>query len=304
MLAGVDFFQEAIDLDPNYALAHCGIADSFSVLRLYGYVSARESKTRAEIAARRAMELSPSLAEAHFSSALCIFSFMENWPSAEEPLRASVQISPRTSLFQVFFGGFLATRRRFKEAEVCGAKSLELDPLSPYVHSIHGLSMYMAERYEVALGLAERALELQADYALGLWVMGFACCKLGRYTKAIDALERLVNISKRANLFVGTLGMAYGLVGRRTDALLLADELEHRKLREYVSPHSLLLIAIGLANRDRIYNDLQACIDEQVTGFPLEYTIGPYIDDLESEPRFAEIFRRLRLVQPRSAKKS
>ena len=298
--AGIECFQDAIELDCNYALAHCGIADSFSILRVYGYVSVAEGKTRAEIAARRALELNAGLAEAHFSMALFTFSFTEDWPSAEESLRRAVQIAPQNSLFQVFFGGFLATRHRFQEAKACATKSTELDPLSPYAHCIFGLTMYMVGSYETALKLAQRSLELQSDYALGLWVAGLASSKLGLHTRAVEALERLVLISNRANLFVGTLGMAYALAGRESDALIMLDELDRRSDQEYVSSHSRLLVEIGIGNRDRIYNAFRACIDDQVPGFPLEYTIGPYINELESEPRFAEMFRSFRLVQPRT----
>jgi tetratricopeptide (TPR) repeat protein len=250
------------------------------------------------------MELNPTLAEAHFAAALFTINFAEDWPSAEDRLQQSVQISPRTALVRVFFGGFLATRHRFEEAEIHATKSLELDPLSPYAHVAAGFTMYMARRYETAAQLAERTLELQSDYALGLWVKGFACCKLGRYPRAIEALERLVFVSKRASLFVGTLGLAYALAGRRSDALVLLDEFDRRNAQEYVSPHARLLIELGLGDRDRIYKTFQSCIDGKVPGFSLEFTIGPYIDDLDSEPRFAEIFRRLHLIQPRPAKNS
>src|SRR5262249_17293668 len=158
-------------------------------------------------------------AEAHFASGLYNIYFTEDWPAAEKYFRQAVEIAPRTALFQAYFGLFLAARHRVEEAEACTAKATQLDPFSSFIYGAAALTMYGLRRYDVAIQLGERAIELQSDHTLGLWSVGFICCKLGRYERAIEALERVALISKRAVVFLGHLGMAYALAGRRTDAL-------------------------------------------------------------------------------------
>jgi tetratricopeptide (TPR) repeat protein len=218
---------------------------------------------------------------------------------AEQHLRHAVDLSLRNAMFHVYLGMFLAARHLVEEAEAGTAKARELDPLSPFVHALGAVSMFTARKYEAAIRLGERALELQSDYPIGLLCLGWACCKLDSYEHAIEVLERLILISKRTPLFLGTLGMAYALAGRRLDALTLREELLRRRHDEYVVPHNLLAIDLALGDWDEIYEDLQACIADQVTGFSLELVVGPFLDPLDAELRFNETFRRLRLVQPR-----
>jgi Flp pilus assembly protein TadD len=245
------------------------------------------------------MELDPSLAEAHFASALHKLFLTEDWRSAEKDIRRAVEISPRNPLFHGYPGCVLGTCRRVEDAEVAAAQARQLDPLAPFIHSLSALAMLMARRYEASVGHAERALELQSDFPLGCWTLGLSCCKLGQYERAIDALERVVSISKRTAWFVGALGLAYGLAGRRADAEALRNELVRRKADEYVVAHSFLNIDLGLGDRDQIYKDLEACLDDEVFGMSLEFGAGPFLDPLDADPQFNEIFGRLRLMQPR-----
>ena len=226
--SSIDYFEKAIAIDPTYALAHAGIADSFSILRVYGYVSEREARYKAENAARRAMELDPTLAEAHFALGLFHLYFSEDWPTAEGPLREAVKISPRNAMFNVYLGFFLASRNRFEEAETWLSKGTELDPLSPLTHALFAASLCMARRYETAVQRGQRSLELDSDFQVGLLAMGIAYCNLEQYDSAIQTLERLVSVSPRTAWWIGELGTAYALAGRKADALALRTQLLFR----------------------------------------------------------------------------
>jgi serine/threonine-protein kinase len=297
--AGIECFEKAIALDPKYALAHAGIADSFSILRIYGYVTKEEAQGKAETASRRAMELDPTLAEAHFALALYKLAFTEDWPAAEKYLQQAVEIAPQMALFQVYLGLFLAACYRVEEAETCTAKAIDHDPLSPFVYAMAAAAMSTVRHKDAAIQLAERAIELQSDYPLGLIFLGRACREQGLYERAIETYERAALVFKRTPLSLGWLGMAYALAGRRTDALALRDELLQRSSREYIVPVSFLGIDLGLGDRDEIYKDLQACLGDKISGFQLEISLGPLLDPLDAEIRFSEMFRRFHLVQPR-----
>jgi len=290
--AAIDCFQRAIELDPGYSLAHAGLADAFSILRPYGFVSAKEGKPRAEEAAKRAMELDPTLAESHFASALTQLYYGNDWLRAEPHFRRALELDPSSSMVAIYYGLFLSLAQRFQEALPHIETAIELDPMSPFVHAIGALAQYAARRYEEALRLGEKALAIQPDFALALWTIGFACCKLEQHQRAREAFETLVLISKRAPFFVAMLGFHLGMTGRRDEALRILEELDARREKEYVTPVATFLIHLGLGDREKMYQSLQACVEDQAT--PIS-AIGavPFLDDLASEPRFADIFRRL-----------
>ena len=297
--ASIEYFDQAIAVDPNYALAHAGIADSLCILRVYGYVSEKEARSKAHAAAQRAMELDPELAEAHFASALFTLYFSEDWPAGEPALREAVRLSPRNAMFHTYLGFFLAARHRADEAIASLSKGAELDPFSPLVFGLYGASMNMLRRYDEGVRLGERSVEIQSDFHVGLLAVGLGSLLLGNCERAVSVLERLVVHSNKTAWWVGLLGLAYARCGRRDDAIRLRNELAERGQREYVSPYAPLTIDVGLNDRDSAYRSLQACIDERVTGFAIEITLVSCLDPLDDEPRFQELFRRLRLVQPR-----
>jgi tetratricopeptide (TPR) repeat protein len=245
------------------------------------------------------MELDPRLAEAHFAAGMFLLYFGEDWPAAEGRLREAIRLSPRNALFHVYFGFFLAARFRFAEAEAALSRGIELDSLSPLGYSLYGNSMLNARRYEDAIRLGERSLELQPDYNIGLLSIGVGLYWLGQYERAIATLERLASVSNRNAWWTGHLGLVYALAGRTKDALKIRAELETRRDVEYVPPYAEVLVDIGLNDRDRIYEGLQKCIAERITGFSIEIVLGYYLDRFEDEPRFRELFDRIRLVQPR-----
>jgi len=299
LCASIDCFQKAIVLDSNYALAHAGIADSFSILRIYGYVSDQEARSKAETAAMRALELDPGLAEAHFALAIFTLYFVEDWPTAEDRFRRAIELSPQTAIFHTYFGFFLGGLHRFAEADASFTKALELDPLSPLAHSLFSVSKYLAGRHGEAIQSAERAVELQPDYSIGLLAVGMANAELGRDDTAIAALERLVLVSNRTAWFIGLLGMVYAESGRRTEALHLLNELRDRGQHEYIGPVCRLAIEAGLRNREGVARELQEFIKESMAGFSVEVTLASRLDDLVKDPAVEPALRRLRIVMQR-----
>ena len=297
--AGITYFNEAIKLDPRYALAHAGLADSYAVLRVYGLVS-QDAKPQAEAAAKRAMEFDPSLAESHFAAALFRYYFTENWPDSEPYFKKAIEIDPRSSMALGYYATFLSARHRFEEARKFVAKSMEADPLSPFAHALAGVTLYTARRYGEAVQMAERAIELHPDFALALYGIGLASIRLGNDQRAIQTLERVISIAGRIPWYVGMLGMAYAASGRRADAHRCLEELADRSKTEYVFPFAAFMIYTVLGDREKVYEQLQALLKDGYPGSAVEMIAGPLLDDLFSDPRCAEIFARLHVV-PRTS---
>jgi TolB-like protein/tetratricopeptide (TPR) repeat protein/predicted Ser/Thr protein kinase len=294
---GMAYFEEAIRLDPEYALAHAGLADSYAILIAYGYISPAEGRSKAQESARRAMALDPALAESHFAMALSTFWAAEDWHLAEPHFTRALEIQPRSSMAHVYYGLYLASRHRFAEAATHTFEAAALDTLAPFVHGIGALGMHVSRRYDEAVRLAERSLELHPDFALGLWTLGLACCRMGQFERATAVLLRVMVLSNRAPIFVGLLGLTYGRAGRRAEAMALVEELEKRSATEYVTPTALLMIQVGLRDREKVCDAMQACADLGCAGSIVEGLVGPFLDEWASDPRFAELARALRLAE-------
>jgi serine/threonine protein kinase/Flp pilus assembly protein TadD len=297
--ASIEYCQQAIAIDPDYALAHAGIADALAIMRVYGFISDQEAHSRAEAAVKRAVELDPGLAETHFADALFTLYSRDDWRSAEKPLREAVRLSPRNAVFHTYLGFFLSGCHQFSEAEHWFEKGIELDPLSPLGYTLSAFGHMLANSHAKALQLCERAVELHADFQIGLLALGIACFHLGQHERSIAVLERLASISGRSAWWLGQLGFVYAKTGRVDDALRIRTELIERSRREYIPSHAPLLVDLGLNDRDRIYQGMQNCIAEPINGFSMEIYVGYFIDELDEDPRFRELFSRLHLVQPR-----
>jgi tetratricopeptide (TPR) repeat protein len=210
-----------------------------------------------------------------------------------------VRLSPKNALFHFYLGFFLAARFRFQEAEAAFVRGIELDPLSPLGYGLYANSMLMARRREDAVRMGERSIELQPDFNIGLLAIGVSLCQLGQTERGIAVLERLAVVSNMNAWWKGHLGLIYADSGKTEEALRIRAELVSRREREYIPPYAELLVDLGLKDRNPIYQGLQRCIDENITGFMLEIVLGYYLDGFDSEPRFRELFSRLWLVQPR-----
>ncbi len=302
--AAVAAFEAAIRLDGNYALAQAGLVASYTLMHYYGFAPVHETKAKAESAVARAMAHGPSLAESRFAMALYAQHFTEAWETAEPHFQSAIELQPRGAIWQVHYGLFLAARHRFDEAQARVREALTLDPLSPLVYGLAARAMYVARRYNEAIQLGERALELHPDFANGLMTLGLVHSRLGHHDRAISLFEKIVSLSGRAPVFVTALGLALAVAGKTSDARALLDELRTRSAHEYVPPNLLCLIHFGLGDRDNFYADLLTVTQQGlVNGFGLELAVGPYLDDLAGEPRFTELFRRNHLA-PRVTQRS
>jgi serine/threonine-protein kinase len=282
-------FEQAIALDADYALAYCGLADCYGILRVYGWVAPHAIRDKAKAAVDRAMAIDASLAEANFSKAFYTFYFERKWREARPYFARSIEINPRASLHLMYFALFASMEYRADEVEQLLARSVALDPLSPFLHGLRSTAYYTMGMHEPALAAAQRAIELQPDYLLGVWTHGLALCALGRYTEGIAQLERAVAMS-RAPVFVCVLGLGLGLAGRADDARLLLAELDDRASRgEYVPPFTRLALHVGLGDLVHVRRELAAALEEVTPPFSFRVTSGVFLDRYRSDPEVARL---------------
>jgi non-specific serine/threonine protein kinase len=293
---GLEFFRAAIDLDPNYALAHAGVADSLSILALNGYMSRSEGRSHAEAAVKKALELDSTLADAHFSAGLST-SIFGSLSKAENHFRKALEIQPRSSSIHLFLGLYLAMRRRLAEAALSIQTSLELDPLSPYVHAVAGLTLFSFRKYEEAMQRTSRALELQPNFVVALWARLVAASSLSQWEESFEAGRKLVVITRRSAQFLGLMAMAYSMAGQREKALTIRQELfERQQLGEYITPTAFLAVDLGLDDMEAASSDLGAFVNEGGSGWSFVGFLGSQFDKLAAHPPSADLLRRIELL--------
>ncbi len=289
----IQCFEQAIALDAEYALAYAGLADCYGILRVYGWMSALEANPRAQAAAAKAMALDPSLAEANFSKAFATFYATRQWREAGPQFARALALNPRNPLSHGYCACFAAMVNLPAEVRGFLDRARELDPLSPFTHGLAGAAFYALGEFEAARQASARALELQADYMLGLWVGGLALSGLDRHEDGLALLERAVVLS-RAPVFVCALGFALARAGRTDEAERLLGELEDRASRgEYVPVFTKLAIHVGLGDLPAIRREFAASLEEITPTFSFRVTAGVFLDAYAGDPEIARLYAEL-----------
>jgi serine/threonine-protein kinase len=287
--AALEYFEKAIAKDPGYALPYTGIADTHSILAIYGLLDTAEARRIADESAQRAMALDPDLPEAHFSRGVIQACFDYDWDGSERSLQLAVELKPEFATAHVWLGMKNALLGRdldkaFDHAETACA----LDPDTPYIQGIAGLTNIMGRRYPEAIEHFERALELEPEDILALYGSGTCYSALGRHGDAIGTLEKAVALSQRMAWYMGLLCAAYRRAGRAADAQAVHRELLERAAREYVPPVAMAITCanVGLPEEALLYLE-QALADAKPSLTNL--VRYPIWDAILSHPRYIAV---------------
>jgi serine/threonine protein kinase len=289
----IQCFERAIALDPDFALAYAGVSDCWSMYRAYGWLPHAVCQTPAKTAIDRAMALGPDLAEVHFAHGIYTLYFERDWRASEAEFRRAVETNPHWSLAHVYLGIVLVTAHGVEAGRPHMQRALELDGLSPFVHALASVAYSIGRAYREAEGAAQRALEVQPDYPLGLWALGMAR-EMGALDGAVETLERLVTLSRTPG-FLAMLARSYLRHGRTADADRIEHELEERELRgEYIPGIARLTIVFARADVAGVRQALRACYEEQTSWFTVALVSGTMLDAMREEPEIDELMRAIR----------
>ena len=292
---GVKFFEQAIAEDPGYALAYSGLADSYALDLDYRGVPVTEGMARAKLAARRAIELDESLAEAHTSLGWVIFIYDWDWTGAEREFTRAIQLNPRYATARQWYAWFLAAMGRLEEGLAEGRAAIELDPGSVSIRRSLGWLHYYARQHEPALENLKRALAMDPTAEETHRQIGLVYLQQGKYDEAEAAFkEALANTENGVMAFAG-LGHVAARRGHPQEARAVLDELHRRARTEYISPVAFTGLYVTLSEADAAFEWLEKAYQER-RGWLAYLNIEPLLDGLRSDTRFHRLVERMRLT--------
>ena len=299
---GIEYFRQAIDKDPGYALAYAGLADSYSALGGgWLYLSPSDSFPKAKAAARKALELDDTLAEAHAALAYAVFFADWDWPSTEREFKRAIELNPNNALSHDRYAECLKTRQRFEESLAEAQRAQELDPLSPEIVSQVGTDYLFTRRYDESIAQYQKALDLNPNLPAIRTLLSWAYAMKRMYPQALAEYDKIAGQDKAVaaeNQFVaGGLGWVYAVSGRRADALKIAQELKDLSSRTYVDFYSLGGIYAGLGDKDEAFRLLEKGYAQHSATMPW-LGIDVFWYGMHSDPRYVDLLRRMGLPQP------
>jgi eukaryotic-like serine/threonine-protein kinase len=292
---GIEYFNQAIDSDPNYALAYAGLADSYNILASYSAIAPKDAFPRAKAAARKALELDDKLAEGHASMAFATFGYDWNWAEAERGFKRAIELNPGYSSAHQWYALYLAAMNRMSEAFAQMKIAEELDPLSLPMSANAGWILYLARRYDEAIDAYLKIFELDADFPLAHRRLGQAYIEKQMRAEAIRELEKCLGPAREDAETLAWLGYAYAMSAEPDRARQIIDELNALANTRFVSSYLIATIRIGLGETDAAFELLEKAYDERY-GLLAYLTVSPVFDTLRSEERFQALAARVGLA--------
>jgi tetratricopeptide (TPR) repeat protein len=286
----IECFQQAVDKDPNYALAYAGLADSYWLVSDL-YLPTKEAMPKAKAAALKAVQMDDSLAEAHTSLAAVKLYYDWDWSGAEREFQRAIQLSPNYPLAHHFYGWFLVYLGREDEALTEMKRAQQLDPISLLINVDISAPLYSMRRYDQAIEQSRKVLEMEPNYYAAHFTAGGASVQKGDFEQAIVELQK-ARALQDAPFVVGSLGYAYAASGRRGEAQKLIDESKEQARQRHVSPYWIAMIYVGLGEKDEAFAWFEKAYEER-SPWLLWFKIDPLLDTLRSDPRFADLLRRI-----------
>ena len=287
----IEYFRQAIANDPTYAAAYSGLADCLSNLSWLCIVSPDKGCSKAKQLAAQALEMNPNLAESHASLAWATLIYDHDFRAAEREFERSIELNPRYAHAHHWFGLYLGLTGRYEEGYTELKRAIRLEPHS-IMNQTLGFVLVFNRRYDQAKEQFEKALELDPNFFQAYWGLGAADLYKSQHQSAIAAMEKAVQLSGRAPLFLATLGEAYAAGGYRQEAQKMLNELQEVAKDRYVSPYAVAHIHAALGSKEEALHWLETAYQEHSAHMMCLKT-DPRLDDLRSDRRFQDLLHRM-----------
>lgn len=292
IMKSLESFQQALEKEPNFALAHAGMAESYTALGGFNVLRPKEVYPKARAAAVTALKLDNMLAQAHTALALVQLAYDWDWSGAEKEFKRAIETNPGDSDAHYQYSYCLTFVGKFDEALAEARRSQELDPVS--LVKITGVAqvLVLARRYDEAIAQCQKALELEPNLGFAHWLLGLAYLYKGTYEPAIRALQKSIPLSGDSPDEPASLGLAYAYSGKRSEALKILDELKRLAKRRYIAPSAIATLYAALGEKDQAFALLEKDYDERDNMMAL-LKVEPSFDNLRSDQRFTDLMSRV-----------
>ena len=281
-------FEDAIGLDPSLAAAHAGLADTYSFLGFYCLMRPRTAFDLARASAERALQLDPDLADAHTSVGLVRLGGEWDWEGARKAFERATELDPTYGPNRIYNSWVLVLLGRTQEAHDEAERAQDLDPLSPVLNAGAGYTFFLSRAYERSIRECERALEIDREFLLALYVMAMSKAQLGLLDEAIAEMEHVVTLTKGMPFYLALLGKFYGDAQRTEKVTELLRRVEALAGTQYVPPHCYVYIYAGLRDFDRAFDWQDRAFEDGAS--PFNY-LSPVLECLHADPRFERDLR-------------
>ena len=299
----INYFQQAVENDPSYALAYAGVADSFVLLGWNSYLPPKEVFPKGKAAATTALQLDPNLPEAHASLAALLWLHDWQWDEAQVEFRRSLELDPAYPTANHWYAEYLMTMGKHAEVVSRMKKGQELDPLSLIINVAVGWAFYNARRYDEGIEQLRRTIELDPNYPVTYWILGLLLRKTACHELAMTEGEKGVKLSGGSPLMRAALAHTFAAAGRATEAVQMLDELTELATHRYVAPYFFAGIHAGLGDNDRAIEYLEKAYEEH-SHWLIYLHMDPSMDGLRDIPRFQNLLHRVGLPAPTGANPS
>ena len=290
----IDYFKQATEKDPRYALAFAGLADSSVVLAVRSDMPPRDSYQLAKTAAMRALEIDDTLAEAHTSLANVRYWYDWDWSGAESEFKRAIELSPNYPAAHQLYGSYLITMGRHEEAFSEVQHAHALDPLSLSVSVQVARVLYFSHDYDQAIAQCRKTLEIDPNFGGARLFLGRSYKEKRMYQEALTELEKAREALKGSAEVLSLIGYTYAVSDHRLEAKRVLEELQGLSKQRYVSPYHLAMVCAGLGERDTTFLWLEKAFGDREGRLTI-LKFAPEFDSLHSDPRYADLLRRVGL---------
>jgi TolB-like protein/Tfp pilus assembly protein PilF len=289
----IDYFEQALAADPNYALGYAGVADAYVFLPGYTAGAPKDCYPKAMAAAKKALALDETLAEAHTTLALALWYYDFDFTQANREFQRAIELNPNYATgHQQYGNNTLSALGRFHEAIVEGKRAVELDPLSLVINTDLGMNYYYARRYDEAIEQLRKTLEMDPGYY-------YAHVNLGQVLGAKRAFDEAISEYQKARALnddpfvLGLLGHAYASSDNKTEALKILEQLKEVSKQRYVSLYSFAIVYLGLGDKQEALRWLEQCYQDRAGADIGWIRVDALVDPLRGDPRFEALAEKI-----------
>jgi len=289
-----DYFTQAVQKDPHYALAYAGLADTYSLLGDSGYLAPSEAWPKAKTAAMQALEIDGTLAEAHTSLGLVKEHFEWDWAGADKEFRRAIELNPNLATAHHWYGDYLANMGRFEEGLRETKKAQELDPLSLIINTTIGWQLYLGRENDQAIEQLHKVLDIDPRFAPARRILEEVYAQMGEQKEAVAEREKVLSMSGSPEL-AASLEEDFTKSGYRGVLQNWLEGLTEISKHEYVSPYSIAETYMRMGEKEKAIAWLEKAYEEHDSGL-VSLGVEPMFDPVRSDTRFRAILKRMKLT--------